>query len=64
MASPQSVGGMAPGGKSRRRTKRDTQASSCLAGPGLIRLRIRGREGDLESLNNFDANVVSKHLKR
>ena len=34
-----------------------------LTGPGLIRLRIRGRNGDLESHLHYDASVVYESLK-
>ena len=33
-------------------------------GPGLIRFRIRGRNGDLESHQQIDASVVYEGLKR
>jgi hypothetical protein len=35
-----------------------------LTGPGLIRFRIRGRNGGLESHQHYDASVVYERLKR
>jgi hypothetical protein len=46
-----------------RRPERVTRALLGLTGPGLIRLRIRGRNGDLESHLHYDASVVYESLK-
>jgi hypothetical protein len=46
-----------------RRPERITRVLLGLTGPGLIRLRIRGRNGDLESHLHYDASVVYESLK-
>ncbi len=49
--------------RARRIPERVMHAPQALTGPGLIRLRTRGRDGDLESLQQSDAIVVSDPLK-
>ncbi|WP_297934003.1 hypothetical protein, partial [uncultured Brevundimonas sp.] len=62
---PGSVAGSSPQQRRRPGTGREhaTRILQFLTGPGLIRLRIRGRNGDLESHQQNDANVVYEGLK-